>query len=1309
MSVVAQGADSAGREIRDVGESAIQSSTGVGRLDSALGALSRAAGSVLAPLQVLQGRTGEVADEMSAADRSAGGASRSLSGFAAAALAVVGPVSILNSRLNETDEDLDSVRNSAIGASGAMNAYAGSSLAATAASYTVHDALIAGAIPSLIVLLSTLGPLVGVLGAVTAGALALAGGFGLVLASGAVAWFGNGLVPALQRARDETVALVAAWGQQFIPTLRMGINAIPDLVARSLEAAGAMGVFEQELRRLGTAAMTVIPQMIAWFMDLGREIMPVWRDFTAWVGQRVPDALVFFRSVVERTYPAIHSLTLSLLDALATFTEFGVVATNVVGPMLETVLGGFERLLNWVMDLPPPLRDLTVALAALAPVFTVGAVAAAEVLRIFGALGATFTATSGVLGGLVPSFGSLATVLGGVGAAVIAFAAAYRSNFAGIRQATNRVVTAFRNQFVPTFQLARSVIGPILADLGTMFGGLAVSVEQVVGRIVTAVSSVLVAGINAAGPIVRGALRSLDSAWQTHRQTVMTAVQSVGTAVSTAVTLIATRLRTLAPAVMAAGRAFLSNLVPAIRGAIQTGRELANQYITLDNWARQVAISAGILAAGFISTTGAAAALFNPLTALYGAAQTLALAFGVGGLSGILGRLAARFPRLAAVIRPVVGVLGTISTAVTRLGTRFLSLGGILGQAGTYIRMVAVAFGNAGLAGALTVLAGIMGRISTRFAALGGVLTQTGTYARMVAIAFGNAGLSGALTVLLGIFPRVRAAISRVAGTLAGRLMAGLRTLPALIARAAGGFARFRGALGSVRMVAGLAAASIGRAGLVGSITILLGMLPSLRGLLAAIPGVLTRVAGGAVALIGRLGAAGLAGSFRMLVGLIPTLVAAFIRIGPAILGLTGPIGWAIAIAAVLYGAWQTNFLGIRDLVYRVLAGIKTTLRGDMSAIRTTVQTVLNWLSGFWTNTLVPLGQRTREVFNTIRTVISNALSWIWTQVVQPTLNDIVSLYRTHGDELVQETYETYEAIKGYIQGAVDFIWPLIQGFIDTSQSAWDRWGGEILAIVEFAFDMIRGVVQSAIDILITTILVAMNIIQGDWGEAWSEIVDLGRRLLDGFVSFVSEWGGRLLDYIGGLLGDVKDWFIDGFNDAVQAGKDALDGLLDWIRGWDIVGTLRSVFSAAGGAAAEGLKSAFNAVMPSSVGIDPVSIAGEQVFGGASISLPSLDTGGYIEQDGVAMLHAGERVLPESQVDREGAPIPSASGGESSSREIERAVYDGMSRALADSDGGRIELAVDEGGLGRFIDGRVNSQSGRTKRRHARGGRGNSV
>lgn len=143
----------------------------------------------------------------------------------------------------------------------------------------------------------------------------------------------------------------------------------------------------------------------------------------------------------------------------------------------------------------------------------------------------------------------------------------------------------------------------------------------------------------------------------------------------------------------------------------------------------------------------------------------------------------------------------------------------------------------------------------------------------------------------------------------------------------------------------------------------------------------------------------------------------------------------------------------------------------------------------------------------------------------------------------------------------------------------------------------------------------------------------------------------------------IVDYLLnDAWNDLKKAGEQVFDvimaaaeGLYDGLIGNSLIPDMfRDIASwikktgarlvgDAFGAAARAAKRGFNSVLPDKLTIPKLRIGGgsfmgqklpSTTIGGQSWNLPSLDTGGFVEDGGLAMIHAGEEVVPRADVSR---------------------------------------------------------------------------
>ena len=97
-----------------------------------------------------------------------------------------------------------------------------------------------------------------------------------------------------------------------------------------------------------------------------------------------------------------------------------------------------------------------------------------------------------------------------------------------------------------------------------------------------------------------------------------------------------------------------------------------------------------------------------------------------------------------------------------------------------------------------------------------------------------------------------------------------------------------------------------------------------------------------------------------------------------SILGLLlGPMGLVIAAAVALYAAWNSNFMGIRDVVNEVMPNIRSIIESVMNIIRGIVEGVMQMMHGDVSGGMETIRTTFETAWNNIRTQISTMLTTI--------------------------------------------------------------------------------------------------------------------------------------------------------------------------------------------------------------------------------------------------------------------------------------------------------------------------------------------
>lgn len=447
----------------------------------------------------------------------------------------------------------------------------------------------------------------------------------------------------------------------------------------------------------------------------------------------------------------------------------------------------------------------------------------------------------------------------------------------------------------------------------------------------------------------------------------------------------------------------------------------------------------------------------------------------------------------------------------------------------------------------------------------------------------------------------------------------------------------------------------------------------------------------------------GFAAGLKLLASQSALVAGALGSLKVAISALGGPITLIIGLTAALAAAWITDFMGIRTATQNLLNFLQETFGPVIESALEQVERAVGTLTDFWEEQWSEWEPIVTDVWETIQTAIEEALTLIENELIGPTLEALEEVWRMHGEELTQEATETWnhieeiivefwEWLRPYLEAANEFMRETIVTALDEIREFWDRWGDDILTVVEFVFDGIVTAVEFAMDGLLTGIRATLAIIRGDWGEAWELVRDLFSRQMDRILDFASEWGGRFLDWLGGVLDDAIQSFLDWGRELIGASiiPDIFNAILDFIGEtmeeiWDTIDevlsdiltdienwatdvydeiesmvrdiaswiqdTGSSVMGNAWESMAQSAVDAFNRVIPDTIEFPEVTVGGggfdvpeievggetygggsldvpTETFGGETWDLPQLHEGGVVDRAGIAEIHEGEHIVP---------------------------------------------------------------------------------
>ena len=204
-----------------------------------------------------------------------------------------------------------------------------------------------------------------------------------------------------------------------------------------------------------------------------------------------------------------------------------------------------------------------------------------------------------------------------------------------------------------------------------------------------------------------------------------------------------------------------------------------------------------------------------------------------------------------------------------------------------------------------------------------------------------------------------------------------------------------------------------------------------------------------------------IAGPILIVIGFLPTLAAGFAMVGTVISAIGAPIAIAIAAMVALKLAWDTNFLGIRDVT----------------------AAAIEWLTEkflFFKDEIFAIGERIKETYDQISA-------------------DWAAFMTVYGEQVI-----------GGLQ--------LVKSYFDITWAA-------IVAAFRLVWEQIKIIFSVAWELLSGTIKTVLAVFVGDWSGAWTEIKDTFEDIWDGMKVYVENVMGVVMGMVTKFMEAINSAF----------------------------------------------------------------------------------------------------------------------------------------------------------------------------------------
>lgn len=354
------------------------------------------------------------------------GVESSLDDISSEALQTAASLQILQGRTDEAGDEMTQLSAKSGVASAGLSGLSNAAFGTQVAFLGLSVATTASLIPALVALSTALLPIVSAFG----GILAIGLSTGLIGIAGAIGAVATDTEFLKQQALDVAETLQS----EFAPAIDLATAVIDILLGEFEDIIPALVPTTTELQRLagsfanfGEAIINSLPAFVDLAVTLANEFLPVATELAQDVLPKVPGLIESFVGDLERLAPSLERASILLFDLLGAATEFGFTVLTVLGPALTRLTQGLTDVFRMANNAADGVDELIAA----------GSIAAPVLIGLASLLGGPLTA------GLFAVVGAVAGV-----------AAAFRSNFANVRDIVTgvsaqiqRVMPAARDAF----------------------------------------------------------------------------------------------------------------------------------------------------------------------------------------------------------------------------------------------------------------------------------------------------------------------------------------------------------------------------------------------------------------------------------------------------------------------------------------------------------------------------------------------------------------------------------------------------------------------------------------------------------------------------------------------------------------------------------------------------------------------------------------------------------------------------------------------------------------------------------------------
>ena len=154
---------------------------------------------------------------------------------------------------------------------------------------------------------------------------------------------------------------------------------------------------------------------------------------------------------------------------------------------------------------------------------------------------------------------------------------------------------------------------------------------------------------------------------------------------------------------------------------------------------------------------------------------------------------------------------------------------------------------------------------------------------------------------------------------------------------------------------------------------------------------------------------------------------------------------------------------------------------------------------------------------------------------------------------------EIWQGIREIFSIVISSIKEIVSSGLEYIREFWDKWGDQILGVVEPIWNQIENIINTIVSLISNTIQFYLSVIQGDWEGALKALANIGKtiwefiaksieNIVDGITRFLDLAFNMMVDLGRSTFGSMRDAIAERMEAVRESIISAMQNAIDWIK-----------------------------------------------------------------------------------------------------------------------------------------------------------------